>query len=64
MDTTRTRTAPAAGQEAAVACPVADVMRRVHEQLRGGVAPSFEALLAFGEPRQRDASVPGAALAR
>jgi hypothetical protein len=29
---------------------VAETMRRVHEQLRGGSAPSFEALLAFGEP--------------
>jgi hypothetical protein len=29
---------------------VADTMRRVHEQLRRGSAPSFEALLAFGEP--------------
>jgi hypothetical protein len=29
---------------------VAETMRRVHEQLRGGRAPSFEALLAFGEP--------------
>jgi hypothetical protein len=29
---------------------VAETMRRVHEQLRRGAAPSFEALLAFGEP--------------
>jgi hypothetical protein len=29
---------------------VAEVMRRVHEQLRLGTTPSFEALLAFGEP--------------
>jgi hypothetical protein len=29
---------------------VADTMRRVHEQLRRGAAPSFESLLAFGEP--------------
>jgi hypothetical protein len=29
---------------------VAETMRRVHEQLRGGSTPSFEALLAFGEP--------------
>jgi hypothetical protein len=34
-------------------CPVADTMRRVQEQLRTGAAPSFEALLAFGEPRLR-----------
>ncbi|MFA9430323.1 hypothetical protein [Egicoccus sp. AB-alg2] len=32
-------------------CPVADVMRRVQAQLRAGEAPSFEALLALGEPR-------------
>jgi len=32
-------------------CPVADVMRRVQSQLRAGAAPSFEALLALGEPR-------------
>ena len=31
-------------------CPVGDVMRRVQAQLRSGAAPSFEALLAFGEP--------------
>jgi hypothetical protein len=29
---------------------VAETMRRVHEDLRRGAAPSFEALLAFGEP--------------
>jgi hypothetical protein len=29
---------------------VADTMRRVHDQLRSGAAPSFEALLAYGEP--------------
>jgi hypothetical protein len=29
---------------------VAETMRRVHAQLRGGRAPSFEALLALGEP--------------
>jgi hypothetical protein len=29
---------------------VAETMRRVQEQLRRGAAPSFEALLAFGEP--------------
>jgi len=28
-------------------------MRRVHDQLRRGVAPSYEALLAFGEPGVR-----------
>lgn len=33
--------------------PVADTMRRVQDQLRAGAAPSFEALLAFGEPRLR-----------
>lgn len=31
-------------------CPVAAVMRRVQEQLRRGQAPSFESLLALGEP--------------
>jgi hypothetical protein len=30
--------------------PVAAVMRRVQEQLRRGQAPSFESLLALGEP--------------
>jgi hypothetical protein len=29
---------------------VAETMRRVHAQLRGGRAPSFEAMLALGEP--------------
>jgi hypothetical protein len=29
---------------------VAETMQRVHEELRRGAAPSFEALLAFGEP--------------
>jgi hypothetical protein len=29
---------------------VAETMRRVHEELRRGSAPTFEALLAFGEP--------------
>jgi hypothetical protein len=29
---------------------VAETMRRVQAQLRGGHAPSFEALLALGEP--------------
>jgi hypothetical protein len=29
---------------------VAETMQRVHEQLRQGAAPSFESLLAFGEP--------------
>jgi hypothetical protein len=29
---------------------VAETMRRVHLQLRGGGTPSFEALLALGEP--------------
>jgi hypothetical protein len=29
---------------------VAETMRRVHDQLRLGRAPSFEALLALGEP--------------
>jgi hypothetical protein len=29
---------------------VAATMRRVHAQLRGGAAPSYEALLALGEP--------------
>jgi hypothetical protein len=29
---------------------VAETMRRVHDQLRSGAAPSFEALLAYGEP--------------
>ncbi|GGI04199.1 hypothetical protein [Egicoccus halophilus] len=38
---------------AAAPCPVAEVMRRVHAQLRAGTAPSFESLLAFGEPRAR-----------
>jgi hypothetical protein len=36
-----------------VSCPVADTMRRVHEQLRRGAAPTFEALFAFGEPGRR-----------
>jgi hypothetical protein len=31
-------------------CPVADTMRRVQDQLRRGAAPSFESLLAYGEP--------------
>jgi hypothetical protein len=31
---------------------VAETMRRVHDQLRLGRAPSFEALLALGEPTQ------------
>ncbi len=31
-------------------CPVAETMRRVHDQLRRGTAPSFEALLAYGVP--------------
>lgn len=31
-------------------CPVADTMRRVHDDLRRGAAPSFEALLAYGVP--------------
>jgi hypothetical protein len=47
----------AAGAEAAPVevppCPAADTMRRVHEQLRRGVAPTFEALFAFGEPGRR-----------
>jgi hypothetical protein len=30
---------------------VAETMRRVHAQLRLGRAPSFESLLALGEPR-------------
>lgn len=34
-------------------CPVADTMRRVHEQLRSGTAPSFEAMLAYGVPETR-----------
>lgn len=34
-------------------CPVADTMRRVQDQLRRGAAPTFEALLAFGEPSIR-----------
>lgn len=29
---------------------VADTMRRVQAQLAAGAAPSFESLLAFGEP--------------
>jgi hypothetical protein len=35
----------------AVPCAAADTMRRVQDQLRRGVAPTYEALLAFGEPR-------------
>lgn len=31
-------------------CPVAETMRRVHDQLRRGAAPSFEAMLAYGVP--------------
>jgi hypothetical protein len=42
--------APAASAGPTVEHVVADTMRRVHEQLRRGSAPSFEALLAFGEP--------------
>jgi ribosomal protein S5 len=38
---------------ASAPCPVADVMRRVQAQLQAGRAPSFEALLALGEPRSR-----------
>jgi hypothetical protein len=34
-------------------CPAADTMRRVQDQLRRGAAPTFEALLAFGEPSLR-----------
>ena len=34
-------------------CPVADTMRRVQDQLRRGAAPTFESLLAFGEPAVR-----------
>jgi hypothetical protein len=34
-------------------CPAADTMRRVQDQLRRGVAPTYEALLAFGEPTVR-----------
>jgi hypothetical protein len=30
---------------------VAATMRRVHAELRAGGAPSFEALLAYGEPQ-------------
>jgi hypothetical protein len=41
---------PAAAAGPPVEHVVADTMRRVHEQLRRGSAPSFEALLAFGEP--------------
>jgi hypothetical protein len=36
---------PSGGESA-----VAETMRRVHEELRRGSAPTFEALLAFGEP--------------
>jgi hypothetical protein len=43
-------TSPAAVRPAAVESVVAETMRRVHEELRRGTAPSFEALLAFGEP--------------
>lgn len=32
-------------------CAAAETMRRVQDQLRRGVAPTYEALLAFGEPR-------------
>jgi len=41
-DPTLTATAP---------CAAAETMRRVQDQLRRGVAPTYEALLAFGEPR-------------
>lgn len=34
-------------------CPVAATMRRVQAQLRAGAAPTFESLLAFGEPSLR-----------
>lgn len=34
-------------------CPVADTMRRVQDQLRRGAAPSFESMLAYGEPALR-----------
>jgi hypothetical protein len=37
-------------QAVVAACPVAETMRRVHEQLRAGRAPSFEAMLAYGVP--------------
>jgi hypothetical protein len=29
-------------------CPVAETMHRVHDQLRRGATPTFEALFAFG----------------
>jgi hypothetical protein len=42
-----TTSAPrASGSQSAVA----ETMQRVHDELRRGAAPSFEALLAFGEP--------------
>ena len=34
-------------------CPVAATMRRVQAQLRAGAAPTFESLLAYGEPSPR-----------
>lgn len=49
------RSAPDA-PPAAVACPVAETMRRVHEQLRAGRAPSFEAMLAYGVPEPASAA--------
>lgn len=53
---TLVRVAPAAATPAPTAvadCPVAATMRRVHEQLRRGMAPSYDALLAYGEPAVR-----------
>jgi hypothetical protein len=41
---------PATVRTSGVESVVAETMRRVHEELRRGSAPSFEALLAFGEP--------------
>jgi hypothetical protein len=51
MTATRPASAPAAHPDLPGTYPVAEVMRRIQAALREGTPPSYEALLAFGEPR-------------
>jgi hypothetical protein len=51
MAMTRSANHPAAPPDVTGPFPVAEVMRRIQAALREGAPPSYEALLAFGEPR-------------
>jgi hypothetical protein len=52
-DPAMTPDASTSPSEASAPCPVAETMLRIHRSLRDGFAPSYEALLAFGEPQLR-----------